>query len=149
MRSSAPESMKTSNSCASSYCGRPLSVLRVICGSEMDQPNPNGLSPAPELYDSSSWGANPERPGLTQMGTVEEPAPETGLALNFSPIPRMAPPPLGNEIWGKPGPDASFDCPLASPVSRWLSIVAIWSAAFQLAREVAERSEEHTSELQS
>ena len=34
------------------------------------------------------------------MGTVIEPVPVTGLAANFSPMPRIAPPPLGNEIAG-------------------------------------------------
>ena len=41
-RSSAPERMKTSESSASRYCGRPLSVLRVIDGRERLQPKPNG-----------------------------------------------------------------------------------------------------------
>jgi hypothetical protein len=34
------------------------------------------------------------------MGTVIEPVPVTGLAANFSPMPRIAPPPLGKEIDG-------------------------------------------------
>ena len=34
------------------------------------------------------------------MGTVIDPVPVTGLAANFSPIPRIAPPPLGKEIEG-------------------------------------------------
>src|SRR5829696_6226057 len=34
------------------------------------------------------------------MGTLREPVPVTGLAENFSPIPRMAPPPLGNDMVG-------------------------------------------------
>src|ERR1700730_15907593 len=38
-RSSAPERMKTSDSLASWYLGNPLSVLRVIEGSEKVQPN--------------------------------------------------------------------------------------------------------------
>lgn len=33
-------------------------------------------------------------------GTVIDPVPVTGLAANFSPIPRSAPPPLGSEIAG-------------------------------------------------
>jgi hypothetical protein len=40
------------------------------------------------------------------MGTLIEPVPVTGLAANFSPMPRMAPPPLGREMDGA----ASF-CP--------------------------------------
>ena len=42
----------------------------------------------------------PERPGLVANGTVMAPVPVTGLTPNFSPIPRMAPPPLGSEIVG-------------------------------------------------
>lgn len=34
------------------------------------------------------------------MGTVSEPVPVTGFALNFSPMPRIAPPPLGSVIAG-------------------------------------------------
>jgi hypothetical protein len=34
------------------------------------------------------------------MGIVIEPVPVTGLAANFSPIPRIAPPPLGRETAG-------------------------------------------------
>src|SRR5689334_3906357 len=52
------------------------------------------------------------------MGTDIEPVPVTGLAANFSPMPRMAPPPLGKTIAGAevekascPGPDrADSDC---------------------------------------
>ncbi len=34
------------------------------------------------------------------MGTEKAPVPVTGFIENFSPIPRIAPPPLGNEICG-------------------------------------------------
>jgi hypothetical protein len=30
------------------------------------------------------------------MGTLSEPVPVTGFAVNFSPMPRIAPPPLGS-----------------------------------------------------
>src|SRR5437763_5898186 len=93
--------MYTSDSALSQYCGSPLSVLRVIEGSERCQPKPNGPSPAPESYESESCGPKPERPGLVAIGTVIEPVPVTGLAANFSPMPRMAPPPFGNESDGK------------------------------------------------
>src|SRR5258708_14995869 len=99
-RSSAPERTKTSDSSASWYLGKPLSVLRVIEGSERRQPRPNGPLPAPESYASESCGPKPERPGLIARGTDTVPVPVTGLAANFSPIPRIAPPPLGNEIVG-------------------------------------------------
>src|SRR5262245_40620661 len=92
--------MKTSDSAVSWYRGNPLSVFRVIEGRERLQPNPNGPFPAPESYESASCGPKPERPGLVAIGTVIEPVPVTGLAANFSPIPRIAPPPLGSEIDG-------------------------------------------------
>ncbi len=42
------ERIKTSDSSASWYCGRPLSVLRVMAGVESLQPKPKGPLPAPE-----------------------------------------------------------------------------------------------------
>src|SRR3990170_3296779 len=99
-KSSAPDSRKTSDSSASLYSGKPLSVLRVTWGRLSDQPKPKGPLPEPESYASESWGPNPERPGLAAMGTDMEPVPVTGLAANFSPMPRMAPPPLGREMEG-------------------------------------------------
>jgi len=41
------------------------------------------------------------------MGTVNAPVPVTGLAANFSPMPRMAPPPLGKLICGGVKEDGS------------------------------------------
>jgi len=49
---------------------------------------------------SDSCGPNPERPGLVAIGTVIEPVPVTGFAANFSPMPRIASPPLGREMEG-------------------------------------------------
>jgi hypothetical protein len=43
------------------------------------------------------------------MGIWREAVPVTGLAENFSPIPRIAPPPLGSEGTGTLGPDAAFE----------------------------------------
>src|ERR1043165_4896671 len=37
------------------------------------------------------------------MGTLTDPVPVTGLAANFSPMPRIAPPPLGRDMDGTPG----------------------------------------------
>ena len=88
--------MNVSDSCKSSYCGRPLSVLRVMAETESCQPSPNGPLPEPESYASDSFGPKPERPGEVMIGTIIEPVPVTGLAANFSPMPRMAPPPLGS-----------------------------------------------------
>lgn len=99
-RSSAPVRRNTSDSSASRYCGNPLSVFRMIEGSERLQPKPNGPLPAPESYDRDSCGPKPERPGLAMTGTAIEAVPVTGLAVNFSPIPRMAPPPLGRAMAG-------------------------------------------------
>jgi hypothetical protein len=45
-------------------------------------------------------GPNPARPGLTAIGTDIDPVPVAGLAANFSPIPRIAPPALGKVIAG-------------------------------------------------
>src|SRR5580704_4743449 len=69
-RSSALERMKISNSSASKYFGRPLSVLRVTDGSDRLQPNPKGPLTAPESYDSESCGPKPERDGDVKTGTV-------------------------------------------------------------------------------
>src|SRR6266487_4589322 len=85
--------MKTSDSSLSRYCGRPLSVLRVMAGSVRCQPKPKAPLPAPESYERESCGPKSERPGLVAMGTVMEPVPVTGLAANFSPMLRIAPPP--------------------------------------------------------
>src|SRR5438874_7184010 len=92
--------MNTSDSSTSSYRGSPLSVFRVIDGRDRLQPKPNGPLPAPESYESESCGPKPERPGLVAIGTLIDPVPVTGLAANFSPMPRMAPPPLGKLIDG-------------------------------------------------
>ena len=42
-----------------------------------------------------------------RMGTVIEPVPVTGLAANFSPMPRIAPPPFGRVIDGAVTPNFS------------------------------------------
>src|SRR5256885_6504787 len=93
--------MKTSDSSLSRYCGRPLSVLRVMVGSARCHPKPKGPLPAPESYESESCGPKPERPRLVAMGTLMEPVPVTGLTANFSPMPRIVPPPFGNDGDGK------------------------------------------------
>lgn len=92
--------MKTSDSSSSSYRGRPFSVLRVIAGIERLHPSPNGPLPEPESYERESRGPKPDRPGNTKIGTLIVPLPVTGFALNFSPIPRIAPPPLGKLTCG-------------------------------------------------
>src|SRR5271165_1916632 len=94
-KSSAPERIKTSESSESRYCGSPLSVFLVIDGWERFHPIPNGPLPSPESYDKESCGENPDLPGVRAIGTDREPVPVTGFAENFSPMPRIAPPPFG------------------------------------------------------
>src|SRR5215813_12501388 len=107
--------MKTSDSSISWYFGRPFSVFLVIKGSARLQPKPNGPLPAPESYDRASCGPKPERPGLVAIGTVMDPVPVTGLAANCSPMPRIAPPPLGREIVGAESCALSCASPFCSP----------------------------------
>jgi len=42
-------------------------------------------------------GSSPDRPRLSGSGTEIDPVPVAGFAENFSPIPRIAPPPFGRE----------------------------------------------------
>src|SRR5262245_2174537 len=97
--------MKTSESSASSYRGSRLSVRRVIDAGSHDQPRPNGPFPAPLLCDRPSDGPNPERPGDKARGTDIEQVPVAAAIENFSPMPRIAPPPFGKVGVGSPGPD--------------------------------------------
>jgi hypothetical protein len=55
------------------------------------------------------------------MGTVIEPVPVTGFAANFSPIPRIAPPPLGRVIAG--GATLKESCCVAELKSDWPLLV--------------------------
>src|SRR5215468_6553930 len=93
-------------------------------GSERLQPKPNGPLPAPESYESASCGPKPERPGLTARGTDIEPVPVTGLAANFSPMPRMAPPPFGSEILGADHGDFSGVDPSCALFRPWPAIIS-------------------------
>jgi hypothetical protein len=81
-----------------------LSVFRVIEGRERPHPNPKGPFPPPELYESERSGAKLARAGVEASGTVKENVPFAGLTWNFSPIPRMAPPPFGSETDGREAP---------------------------------------------
>ena len=56
------------------------------------------------IISEASCGPKPPRPGEVAIGTLIEPVPVTGLAANFSPMPRIAPPPLGREIEGADTP---------------------------------------------
>src|SRR5262245_42983850 len=73
-------------------------------GTDRLHPAPKGPLPAPESYVRASSGWKPARPGLVAMGTLIEPVPVTGLAANFSPMSRIAPPPFGSEGTGATGP---------------------------------------------
>jgi len=55
------------------------------------------LEKAPESLDKAKCGPKSEHPGLTARGKVIKPVPVTGFAANFSPMPRIAPPPFGKE----------------------------------------------------
>jgi len=48
-----------------------------------------------------SCGPNPLLPGLAAIGMFKAPDPVAGLAENFSPMPRIAPPPLGRLMDGR------------------------------------------------
>src|SRR6185437_13302958 len=102
-RSSAELSTKTSESSASRYLGSALDVFLVIDAIESVQPRPKGPLPPPESYLSSRLGANPCRPGETEIGTERDAAPVGCPTVSFSSIPRIAPPPVGREIRGSSG----------------------------------------------
>src|SRR5262245_62078005 len=78
----------------------PRSVLRAIAGTDRRQPEPKGPFPAPESYPSVSCGERSARPGEVKIGRLRDAVPVTGLAWNFSPMPRIVPPPLGREMAG-------------------------------------------------
>src|SRR5690606_29902409 len=63
------------------------------------------------------------RPGLVKTGMEKAPVPVTGFEENFSPIPRMAPPPLGREIEG-----TSIELDLVSPPSFWRNSFLLFCA---------------------
>src|SRR5262249_41875771 len=68
-------------------------------------------------YERPNWELKSECPVNAEIGTFREPVSVTGLAANFSAMPRMAPSPLGlirvgaviwNEFWGVCLPVGSF-----------------------------------------
>jgi hypothetical protein len=71
-----------------------------MIGSERCHPKPKGPLPAAESYASDKAGEKPDRPAESAIGMVTEEVPETRLAVNFSPISRIAPPPFGREMEG-------------------------------------------------
>ena len=92
--------MKTSESSLSQYLGSPFSVFRVIEGTDRLHPNPKGPFPDPESYCNESLGEKSERLGVVKIGMVKETLPLAALTENFSPMPLIAPPPLGRERIG-------------------------------------------------
>src|SRR5712664_871348 len=92
-----------------------------------------------------SCGPNPVRPGLAAIGMSKAPDPVAGLAENFSPMPRIAPPLLGKLMDGRepwlssergagaasivptraPGADAWSGSIFASPSHRFRGLVWI------------------------
>src|SRR5882672_6722512 len=87
-----------------------------MAGMDKLQPSPKPPLPEPESYESDSAGPNPPLPGVVAIGIVVEPVPVTGLAANFSPIPRMAPPPLGMLMAGADTLNVSFSALVLSLV---------------------------------
>ena len=80
-------------------------LVEVFIGAPYDRINwfvtPLYASSSPcATYSTVHHGPNPLRPGLAPSGIVSVPVPVAELALNFSPMPRIAPPPFGNEIDG-------------------------------------------------
>src|SRR6266567_5578149 len=57
-----------------------------------------------------SDGPKPARPGLVATGTVRLAVPVAALTENFSPMSRMAPPPLGSDTDGGAGGPPSAGC---------------------------------------
>jgi hypothetical protein len=51
------------------------------------------------------------------MGMLSEPVPVTGFAANYSPIPRMAPPPLGKDMAGGEEKALPAEAPPLAPSS--------------------------------
>src|SRR5580704_674978 len=88
--------MKTSQTSPSKYRGKPLSVFRTIDGGERCQPIPKAPLPEPDSYVSCRAGPKPPRPGDMATGTWSEKVPVQALVENFSPMPRIAPPPEGS-----------------------------------------------------
>ena len=103
-------------------------------GNDRVQPKPKGPFPAPESYETASCGPNSERPGLVRIGRVKPEVPVTGLAANFSPIPRIAPPPLGSDTLGAatpneldrfaPGKESVLDPELLSELATPIELVS-------------------------
>src|SRR5262249_14454333 len=65
-------------------------------------------SPSQSRRQAINWGPNPERLGLVGIGTVSAPVPAAALAAHFSPMPRIAPPPVGSVSPGADKADHAF-----------------------------------------
>ena len=72
-----------------------------MLGSSRPQPKPNGLLPSPESYATCKCGPKAERPLAVGIGMLAEAVPEVARTENDSPMPLIAPPPLGRLIVGR------------------------------------------------
>src|ERR1044072_3302754 len=120
-----------------------------MAGSERVQPRPNGPLTAPESQERARCGSKRERPGVVAIRMVTDPVSVTGFVANFSPMPRIAPPPFDSEIAGGvkfPKAVSSLLCDVLAILPRRKSSTAVRPKRSGV---VYSRSEEHTSELQS
>ena len=75
-------------------------MMAFLCtpGISKPQPIPYNPLPLPVLYPIETAGCNPFLPGGTAIGIEKFPVPVNRFVENFSPIPVIAPPPVGREI---------------------------------------------------
>ena len=102
-----------SDSAPSSYCGRPLSVLRVIVCASSVQPKPNGPFPAADAYDMVRDGVR--RAWLSGSGSDSSAVPVAALTDIFSSKLRIAPPPLGSDTLGNTSDSFRRSSPISGP----------------------------------
>ena len=77
---------------------------------------------------SSNFVVKPVRPGLSGSGTEKLPLPVAGLTENFSPMPRMAPPPVGSGTCGNRLVTPVGEAPGVRPEDATLSLASDGSA---------------------
>jgi len=61
------------------------------------KPHPTPKGPLAGVVTERQLRRKPARPGVDAIGTEKLLVPVAGLTANFSPIPRMAPPPFGRD----------------------------------------------------
>jgi hypothetical protein len=97
-RSSAPDRMNVSIPPRRGYLGNPFSVFLVIEGMGRFHPNPKIRCPPPSRRRIESGAEASVQAG--EDGKAKRAGSGDGVVVNFSPIPCMAPPPLGKETEG-------------------------------------------------